>query len=211
MSFAVIPAPRDAVGFVKFLDHLQSENSHALGFLPFEALRQAIELGRVFLCYENDDPAGYLIHGPAKKHSKIYQVCVAEDARRIEHGTALVEAFHRVCLAADAHDLTLHCAEDLPANRFWQELGFEPAGQRCKRADGRRMQNRYRIDLPEKAASAKRFKAQLEADGLTRLRNLLIKGDARMAGVPFARKRGAGHQIYLPPGVTPKEPDHGPG
>lgn len=198
MSFAILPAPKEAITFVKFLDHLQRENSHALGFLPFQALEQAITLGRVLLCYENDEPAGYCIHGPSKRHSKIYQVCVAEDARRIEHGTALIEAVRSLAMRANAHDLILHCADDLPANSFWQELGFIQKGTRCKRKDGSRLQNRYAMDLPEKALSAMRFKKQLENDGLAKLRDLLIKGDATVANVNFHRKKPARHTIYLP-------------
>lgn len=201
MSFAVVPAPPDAVAFVKFLDHLQSENRHALGFLPFEALRQAIELSRVFLCYENDMPAGYVIHGPPKRHGKIYQVCVAEDARRIEHGTALIEAVRAVMNHGRAHTLTLHCAEDLPANQFWRDLGFTQIGRRMKRKDGKRWQNRYQVELPAKAVDALRYKQQLKEDGLTNLQRLLVKGDVRLGSVNFKRKTQRTHEIYLPPGV----------
>ncbi len=209
-DFYVCQAPNDALGFIKFLDHLQHENRNALGFLPFEALRQAITLQRVFLCFENGDPAGYVIHGPPKRHGKIYQVCVAEDSRRIEHGTALVEAVRAVMNAGEAHTLTLHCAEDLPANTFWKELGFTAAGTRCKRKDGKRWQNRYQEVLPAKALHAMQFKAQLERDGLTRLRELLLKGDATIASMPFRRKKQTSHQIYLPAGCTPGG-THGPG
>ena len=209
MSFCVVPAPPDAVQFVKFLDHLQDENRHALGFLPFEALRQAIELERVFLCYENDEPAGYVIHGPAKKHGKIYQVCVAEDARRIEHGTALIEAVRAVMNHARAHTLTLHCADDLPANDFWKTLGFAHIGRRCKRKDGSRWQNRYQVELPAKQADLLAYKAQLKADGLTNLQRLLVKGDIRLGSVPFRRKRQHGHTLYLPPGIEPEGGSNG--
>lgn len=209
-DFYVCQAPQDALGFVKFLDHLQSENRHALGFLPFEAMRQAIELQRVFLCFENGDPAGYVIHGPPKRHGKIYQVCVAEDSRRVEHGTALVEAVRAVMNAKTAHTLTLHCAQDLPANTFWGELGFTKIGERCKRKDGSRLQNRYQEVLPGKALHARLFREQLDRDGLTRLRELLIKGNVSLAGTPFRRKRQTSHTLYLPTGDTPEAP-HGPG
>lgn len=201
MTCAVVPAPKDAPSVARFIDYLQAKDRNALGFLPFIALQQAVDLGRVFLCLENDEPAGYVIHGPAKTHGKIYQVCVADDARRIEHGTALVEAVRSVMIAGKAHDLTLHCAEDLTANTFWRALGFAHTGQRCKRQDRRRMQNRYQIELPQKALDAMMMRKQLEADGLTNLRRLLMKGDIRHGGVSFKRKQARGHQIYLPPDV----------
>lgn len=201
MTCAIVPAPPDASSVAKFIDDLQSKDRNALGFLPFIALQQAVGLGRVFLCLENDEPAGYVIHGPPKQHGKIYQVCVANDARRIEHGTALVEAVRQVMIAGKAHDLTLHCAEDLSANKFWLELGFEKTGERCKRQDRRRMQNRYQIDLPQKTIDAMLLRKQLEQDGLTNLKRLLMKGDIRHGGVNFARKRTTKHQIFLPPSV----------
>ena len=201
MTFCVVPAPPDAVSFVKFLDHLQSKNKHALGFLPFEALRQAISLGRVFLAYENDQPAGYVIHGQPRQQAKIFQVVIEDDARRFEHGTALIEAVRQVMVHAKAHTLSLHCADDLEANEFWKAIGFQFTGQRCRRKDKKRSQNRYEVELPQKAIDLLAWRRQLEADGLTNLQRLLVKGDISLGKVPFRRKAKREHQIYLPPGV----------
>ena len=204
MSCYVAPAPVDATGFVQFLDFLQGKEKHALGFLPFTALRQAIELGRVLLCFENDEPAGYAIHGVPKAESKIYQVVVCDDVRRIEHGTALVEAITARANAADSEILSLHCAEDLDANSFWKALGFTQTGKRCRRKDGKRLQNRYEITLPGRALALRRDaekKAQinlaLERDGLTKLRNLLVKNSPNIATVSMTRKLKKKHEIFI--------------
>lgn len=205
MSCFVVPAPVDSSSLITFLDFLQGREKHALGFLPYQALRQAIELDRVLLCYENDEPAGYTIHGPPKAESKIYQVVVCDDVRRIEHGTALIEAVKLRANRAQGEILSLHCAEDLDANAFWKALGFEFTGTRCRRKDGRRLQNRYEIELPGKKIAADRRIAELNGirervkrDGLGRLRSLLCKNDKGHENVTFSRKKGRKHQIVIP-------------
>lgn len=204
MPIKVAPVPSTATDVAKFLDYLQSREKNALGFLPFRALEQAIELGRVLLCFENDDPAGYVIHGPTKATTKIYQTVVCDDLRRVEHGTALVSAVTMRANAAGAEAISLHCAEDLAANSFWDALGFEFKGQRCRRKDRRRSQNRYEIILPGHAIAEQKRAAEREEaarivkeQGLSNLQRLLLKSDARHAEVTLRRKVTRESQIVI--------------
>lgn len=196
-DFIVLRCPPDEGFWTKFLDHLANRHKHELGFLPLKAYEQAIALNRVFLCFENGEPCGYLIHGPGKEETKIYQVVVAEDSRRIEHGTALVDAARMIADRANAHILSCHVAEDLAAVRFWQAIGLHITGQRCRRKDGGRHQYRFEEDRPGKQLAKIALQKQLEQSKLTKLHALLTGHNPSLHAVNFQRKVSSNHTILL--------------
>lgn len=196
-NFLVARCPRDEKTWAKFLEYLSGIHKHELGFLPRLAYSQAIELGRVFLCFENGDPCGYLIHGPAKRITKIYQVVVTDDCRRIEHGTALVEAVRLFADAARAHELSCHVAEDLEAVQFWSEIGLQIVGERCRRQDRKRKQFHFVEERPGKKLDLADLQAQLRESKLTRLHSFLLKNNPTLEAVQFRRKASHNHQIIL--------------
>lgn len=189
--------PDDPSG-VAFLDSLQSRNAHALGFLTWTALGEAIARGHVLRAWENGEPCGYLIHGRIKRETRILQTVVANDARRIQHATALVDALTTLANRAHGHVITLHCAEDLDANAFWKAVGFQQIGRRLKSKTGKRWQLRYEIRLPGEAEDRILQGKQLRDAGLERLHKLLVAGDVRLASVDWTRHRNHGHEILLP-------------
>lgn len=196
-EFLVTRCPPDELFWQKFLLYLSERHRHELGFLPALAYKQAIELGRVFLCLDNGEPAGYLIHGPAKRESKIYQVVVTHDCRRIEHGTALVTAARMFFDAGMAETMSCHVADDLAANSFWQAIGLKAVGTRCRRQDRKRSQIKYQEERPGKAAALLALKSQLAESKLSNLHRILVKGDASIGGVNFKRKTLQRHQIIM--------------
>lgn len=183
MTTEIVQATPGDVQALKFLDHLSRKNGHCVGFLPLVAYMQALDNGRVSLLFYNDEPAGYMIRGPIKKTTKIYQLVVAEELRRIENGTALLDRLRRQATAESAHEITLHCAEDLDANYFWRQLGFEQIGRRLKDRTGKRWQNRYRQNLPEKQLAQIRQKARITDRNLAPLARLMLKGKLDVAAL----------------------------
>lgn len=181
----------------KFLDHLQGLNAYALGFLPFQALQEAISRGHVLQAFENGQPCGYMIHGKLRLQTRILQTVVANDARRVEHATALVDALTMLANHVQAHALSLHCAEDLEANKFWQAIGFERIGRRLKNKRGKRWQIAYQRELPAKKLTAIMQTKRVEQAGLANLQRLLVKGDARIGSLDLAKFRSRNHSIDL--------------
>lgn len=174
------PADRWAL---KFIDALAAKNGHALGFLPLAAYDDALTRQRVLLFFDNDEPAGYLIHGPPKTTAKIYQVCIADDSRRFEHGSALVNALRNHFNTHSVHHISLHCAEDLEANAFWKAIGFHHAGRRLKRKDGSRWQNRYEWTSPNEQLFRLNQQRALTDAQKTSLGKLLLKGKVNLAEI----------------------------
>lgn len=136
------PAVRTAVpGDLGFLADLQARNRHALGFLPWTALRQYLDKSRALLVDENGSPAGYLLTLPS---GKIVQAAVSFDARRRYLATALLARYLSQLVAARVPCVSCWCAEDLEANAFWSESGFVHAATRDLRHAGRlRRTHRY--------------------------------------------------------------------
>ena len=75
-----------------YIDHLQRENADDLAFYPRTTLETALADGQIMHCTDNDEPAGYLWHGPIRSglDAIIYQACVDYTARRRALGWEMV-------------------------------------------------------------------------------------------------------------------------
>ena len=109
-----------------FIIDLHKRNSDCLGFIPAPSLEKLVNNDQAFLEYEGGLASGYCIIGNGKgKTLKIYQHCVEEELRRLDHGK---ELFNRIEIEARKRgyeDIHLRCRENLEANKFWEALGFE--------------------------------------------------------------------------------------
>lgn len=133
-----VPIPVGAVSYreaVAYADSLAHKNSEALSFLPLPRLKEYARLGQLMVETENDEPCGFLVHGVGFPAMRIYQHCIQYDARRRDHGLALVGRLIRKAVAERYEAISLKCAADLEANAFWREAGFNfvrtiPGGKR---------------------------------------------------------------------------------
>src|SRR3990167_4561689 len=118
-----------------FVDKLQKENSFAVGFIQKSIWEKYVYGGErnfiVFIGEVNNDMVGYALITPGKKsgsYAKIQQIAVRQDARRLEYGTAIIEAVKKFCNRFGRIGVSLRCRKDLESNAFWKALGFELYG-----------------------------------------------------------------------------------
>ena len=121
---------------------LMAENTNELGFIPDTTLRtRYIAKSRYVLqTDERGRAVGYLLYGALRygKPVVVSQACIQYEKRLKGYGEeAFFELLRRSKLAG-ASSIHLRCADDLPAIRFWQSLGFqilgvEPGGARRDR------------------------------------------------------------------------------
>ena len=123
---------------VAYADSLAKKNADALSFLPRPRLLEYAVRGQLMVETENGEPCGFLVYGNGWPYMKVYQVAVEYDARRREHGLALIGRLVERAKAKGCHAVSLWCADDLEANEFWRIAGFSFAGQR----DGGRARGR---------------------------------------------------------------------
>ncbi|MEM9881543.1 MAG: GNAT family N-acetyltransferase [Planctomycetota bacterium] len=119
----------DAEG-LNWIDARQKAESDKLGFLPATAIQKRIELGNVLVA---DAPAsgllGYCIavdrYMKQDHVGQFIQLNLHPEHRRRLVGAALVRAtFEKSAWGVKLFGLW--CRQDLPANRFWEALGFVP-------------------------------------------------------------------------------------
>jgi N-acetylglutamate synthase-like GNAT family acetyltransferase len=109
-----------------YIEHLSRLEGETIGFVPKS--RYEIEVtngGSILVAWENDDPIGFLYatHNQSGV-TRIQQVAIQEDARRMERATALVQAAQR----ENDWLISARCASNLEATEFWRTLGFENRG-----------------------------------------------------------------------------------
>lgn len=129
---------RDAISAdLKYIRCLQKQESFALGWIPeqiFERVWQtnpklARYSGWILLCEVNLQPVGFVFCTPhsQSQYGRIYQLAVQEDARRYEYGTFLADIAHQL-VCKHGSGTVLRCAAELPANHFWEMIGWNLIG-----------------------------------------------------------------------------------
>lgn len=137
---ANLPEPRVREVILQ-CDHATRLDGHAIGWMPFVAWEKRHAWGDLLALHRNDDLVGWCMMSKVSGYQELrcLQIWVRPDARMIEHGRALVDELNRLAWDRGAIVLRLWCAEDLPANLFWKQLGFRYRGWRWGKAKkGRR-------------------------------------------------------------------------
>ena len=109
-----------------YIDHLQRTNADDLAFYPLTTLEDALAQGRIMHCADNNEPAGYLWHGPVRSgyDITIYQACVDYDSRRAHLGWGMVSGLIALGRTGGALGIRLRTASSSQANDFWKAIGF---------------------------------------------------------------------------------------
>ena len=117
------------------VDKLQKDNAYAVGFIQKTIWEDYVWGGKrnfvVLICEANADAVGYVLFTPARdsyRYAKMQQICIRDDARRLQYGTALIDVCKQFCEMFWRKGFTLRCREDLAANNFWKALGFKVYG-----------------------------------------------------------------------------------
>lgn len=113
---------------------LGDANSGTLGFLPYEAIRQAASEDRVLVYVEGEDVKGYALFGKRVKTGDISLTHLCVDRGQRGQGVAreLVEAIiHRHPHRAG---IRLSCRKDYEADAMWPKLGFQRLGEKPGRS-----------------------------------------------------------------------------
>lgn len=120
---------------LRFIRGERKKETDALGFIPWAGVERHDELGRLAVCSRDGDLVGFVLFGGSRETERVFQLAVRRDARRIEHGRALVAVVENQATQLRRGVLTARVAADLPAVAFWEALGFKaheigPGGNR---------------------------------------------------------------------------------
>ena len=126
MMVEIRKAAHQDIEYICHLQRIECNRQGSVGWLPRMAYEKEINAGgALFIGMENDDEVGY-IYATHNNHgvTRIQQLVVQDDARRLEIGTEFVDIVTR----PTDWSLTLRCRSDLPSAAFWSDLGFQVTG-----------------------------------------------------------------------------------
>ena len=135
--------PRPAAGALAFVGALSRKHYEEIGFLPKPRLEQYYQDGQLWMQTENGEPCGFLVWGNGWPVLRVYQVCIQYDAQRRLHGAELVGRLIRKAEAEGYERISAWVADDIPANDFWNAMGFRLHGQRAGGSKRGRMHNAW--------------------------------------------------------------------
>jgi len=108
---------------------LADENRYELGFVLRPALIRSINRKEVFVAERNKSIVGFVeYHHRRDSQTTIYHIAVCKTYRRVGVGRALINAVIEEAKKFNKKYILLKCPIDLPANKFYERLGFENFG-----------------------------------------------------------------------------------
>jgi GNAT superfamily N-acetyltransferase/predicted nucleic acid-binding protein len=105
---------------------LADAHRESFGFLPASAYTELAVKNRLWVAIdeEAEELCGFLSFGGRYPHVKIFQLCVIESVRRHAIGSKLIAELKEVSRATGVQTISARIAADLPANKFWERVGF---------------------------------------------------------------------------------------
>lgn len=142
-TFTLVKDTNALLSLFEPIQALADSEKVALGFLPKQALHEAIERGRLFALTANNgsgqEIAGYLLYSGVFPHAKIQQIAVANQYRKQAVGSSLIRSFVSDLEQLGFMSIKAEIASDLDGPlAFYRKNGFEFV---CER-DGGQTRNR---------------------------------------------------------------------
>ena len=109
---------------------LEKKHFEEIGFIPKPSLERYRDAEQLWVADENGDPCGFLVWGNGWPVLRVYQVCIQYDAKRRLHGAALIGRLLNKAEREGYDRISCWVADDIPANDFWEAMGFRKAGER---------------------------------------------------------------------------------
>lgn len=109
---------------MQYVVALSRRHYEEIGFLPEPRLRSYHASGQLWIANENSDPCGFLVWGNGWPVLRVYQVCIQYDAQRRFHGAQLIGRLINKAESEGYTSISCWVADDIPANEFWNAMGF---------------------------------------------------------------------------------------
>jgi GNAT superfamily N-acetyltransferase len=155
---------------IKYVVDLSKKESQSIGFIPkmaYESAITGIKKGdrwsdvcndKLFIIECNNDIVGFCLAsfgriGGVGKLGKIAQICLQTDARLLQRGRLLLDRVVEYGKTVGTFRWSCGCADDLPSNIFWQNMGWIKLTERngishknTWKQTSKRKVNIYRLD-----------------------------------------------------------------
>lgn len=112
----------------KFVCAMADAHRHELGFIPHSVYDAALQRDTLRVKQTDGEWTSFLLHGPLKFETKIWQTFTIEHLRRQAVATELVRELLERMRQQNLERVTCRVADDLEAVAFWKQCGFEAIG-----------------------------------------------------------------------------------
>ncbi len=129
--------------------HAVRTDTNAIGWLPTKVYDVRENAGDISALHRNGDCVGWVMATPSRSRGvmKVYQIWVRPDARIIEHGRALMLHVAQRAEKNHCYQIEAWVAHDLPANLFWESIGFTRKNWRHGKGRNNRIHWRWCVEL----------------------------------------------------------------
>jgi hypothetical protein len=158
---APLPAPRSAISIrvavptdLKFIDDLQRQHSHQVGWMAKSWFEKNIADGNIIIAEdaETSHRVGYCLYKNRYQKREDVGICYQLNVVPAKHrgliGASLIKAAFERC-PYGVKLFCCWCAQDIEANHFWESIGFVPlafrTGSRSRAHGGHRKDDRIQI------------------------------------------------------------------
>lgn len=125
MEYAILKKYDEVLEFVSQVSAIADKNKAAFGFLSKTVYEQMASKGQLWVAVNSmRELKGYLMFGGTMPSLKVFQVYACETVKGHGVGSKLIEALKEFAKDKNYHSIVARVASDLPANNFWERVGF---------------------------------------------------------------------------------------
>ena len=145
MSSIAISKAKD-LSDVDSVKHIADQHRAELGFHARQAYVDSLEKGELLIARKDDQVVGFVrYHHRRDNRTTLYEIAIIPDVRGKGIGHQLIKALIADCQRVSSRCLRLSCPVELPANRFYEAVGFIRSTRRSRRGRSRPL---YEWELP---------------------------------------------------------------
>jgi len=132
MDFKILSLYKDVAPHMQSIIAIADATSKELGFLPHSAYEEQALQGKLWVCIDcnSGDYAGHLMFGLNFPMMRVTQLHVHSHYRRHKIGSRLVSELVSYGESRSYLSIIAKVASDIPANKFWENIGFITAAQK---------------------------------------------------------------------------------
>lgn len=125
MDYAILKGYEEVSKYVGQVSTIADQHKDALGFLASTVYEDMALKGQLWVAVDNSSNlVGYLMFGGTMPILKVTQVYVCPSVKGKGVGRLLIDALKEYAKKGNYHSISARVASDLPANSFWQRVGF---------------------------------------------------------------------------------------
>ncbi len=125
MDYTILKTFDQVSEYVSQVSAIADKNKRAFGFMASSAYEQMASKDQLWVAVNNSkELKGYLIFGGTMPTLKVFQVYACQSVNGHGVGRILIDALKSYAREKNYHSISARVASDLPANSFWERMGF---------------------------------------------------------------------------------------